>query len=169
MTMNHKKKKIMKINKLLIKKVILGADHAGYGQKEYLKKFLTEIGCEFDDVGTNNFQPYDYPDVAELVCKKVQQNLVDTYGIIVCGSGVGVCIAANKFNNIRAGLVDRKELAYYAVAHDKSNVLCLSSRFTTFHDNCEIIKTFLSTAFEGGRHVQRVNKINLLEKEKKEN
>ncbi|WP_391591867.1 Ribose-5-phosphate isomerase B [[Mycoplasma] cavipharyngis] len=151
--------------KLQVKKVYLGADHAGYGQKEDMKRFLAEIDCPFEDLGTNSFQACDYPDIAANVCQKVQ-NDTQSYGIIICGSGVGVSIAANKFAQIRAALVDRKELAYYAIAHDHANVLCLSSRFSSFDDNREIIKTFLTTEFEGGRHCQRIEKISKLEQKK---
>ncbi|MDQ0513737.1 ribose 5-phosphate isomerase B [Mycoplasmoides fastidiosum] len=150
------------MNQIKVKKIYLGADHAGFGQKEYMKRFLNEINCSFEDLGTDSFAAYDYPDIAEKVCLKVQ-NDPDSYGLIICGSGVGVTIAANKFRGIRAALVDRKDLAYYAVAHDKANVLCLSSRFTSFIENTEITQTFLTTEFEAGRHCARIEKIEKLE------
>lgn len=147
---------------LIVNKVFLGSDHAGFGQKEDIKRFLTELGCDFLDCGTFSNDSVDYPDYAKLVCEKVVQN-PNTYGILICGSGVGVSVAANKINGIRAGLVDRKELAYLAVAHDNCNVLCLSARFVSLDDNCKIIKSFLTTSFEKGRHCQRIAKIMQLE------
>lgn len=147
---------------LVVNKVYLGSDHAGFGQKEDLKRFLTEIGCEYVDCGPFNNASVDYPDYARLVCEQVITN-PNTYGILFCGSGVGVSVAANKFLGIRAGLVDRKELAHLAVAHDNCNVLCLSARFVSFDDNCSIVQAFLTTPFEQGRHCQRIDKIRELE------
>lgn len=145
-----------------LKKIYIGSDHAGYGQKENLKSFLNQLDYEVIDFGTHGFASVDYPDFAKLVAQAVQSD-PNSYGVLLCGSGVGVCVSANKFKGIRAALVDRVELASYAVTHDNCNVICLSSRFTSFNDNCKILKDFLSATFEAGRHVARINKISELE------
>lgn len=143
--------------------IYVAADHAGYSQKTDLIRFIAKLGYQVIDYGTNSWEPVDYPDFAKKIAQAVQKDS-HSYGILICGSGVGVCIAANKFKGIRAALVDKVEAASYAVAHDKSNVLCLSGRFVSLNDNCEIVKKFLTAKFEAGRHQIRVEKINQFEK-----
>lgn len=138
--------------------IFLGSDHAGYLIKEAIKKYFDENKIEYIDLGTNNLDSTDYQEYAFKVSNEVIKNK-ENKGILICGTGLGICIAANKVKGILAGLVDRKELAEFAVTHDAINVLCLSGRYVDIMDNLEIVKTFLNKKPLSGRHERRVNAI----------
>lgn len=144
-------------------KIAVGADHAGWEVKEYLIKFLKQEGHEVQDMGTfNNKVSVDYPDYAYKVASFVSQGLAER-GILICGSGVGVAITANKVKGVRAALANNVELARLSRAHNNSNVLALGARLTDLNTIIKIVKIWLTTDFEAGRHQQRLNKISDLE------
>jgi len=137
-------------------KIAIGADHAGFEYKEILKDFLQ--GYEVKDFGTYSENSVDYPDFAHPVASAVE-NGEFTYGILLCGSANGVAITANKHQHIRAGLCWENEVASLVRKHNNANVLCIPARFVSEELAKEITTTFLTTAFEGGRHQNRVEKI----------
>lgn len=137
-------------------KIAIGADHAGFEYKELLKSFLTEY--EVKDFGTHSTQSVDYPDFAHPVALAVESQEY-TFGILVCGSANGVAITANKHQHIRAAICWLNEIASLARVHNNANVLCIPARFVSEELAKEMTTTFLNTAFEGGRHENRVNKI----------
>lgn len=138
--------------------IAIGCDHAGFEYKESLKKTLAELGWEVSDKGTYSQDSTDYPDYAHPVATMVE-NGEAAAGILVCGSGNGVCMTANKHAGIRAALCWNDELAALARQHNNANVICIPSRFVPWETAEKMTTTFLSTAFEGGRHEKRVNKI----------
>ncbi len=144
-------------------KVVIGADHAGYELKEKVKKYLKEKGIQTEDVGTFSKDSVDYPDYAFKVASQVSDKKVD-FGVLVCKSGIGMSIAANKFKNVRAAVCFTPEMAKLARSHNDANVLSLSQEFTKAEDVYKIIDTWLATSFEGGRHERRVEKIKKMEK-----
>lgn len=144
-------------------KIIIGADHAGFEVKEKVKNYLKKKGIEVEDVGTFSKDSVDYPDYAFKVAEKVSEKKVD-FGVLVCKSGIGMSIAANKFKNVRAALCFTPEMAKLARSHNDANVLSLSQEFTKEEEVYKIIDTWLATNFEGGRHERRVGKINNFEK-----
>jgi ribose 5-phosphate isomerase B len=146
-------------------KVALGSDHAGYDLKEKVKGFLNGMGIEVHDAGTVSTDSVDYPDFAQKVAVQVRDGEVDR-GILMCGTGVGVCIAANKFRGIRAALASDPEIARLSRQHNDANILCLASRFTDAEKAQELVKIWLETDFEGGRHQRRLEKIQKLEQER---
>lgn len=137
-------------------KIAIGADHAGFDYKEILKDFLQDY--EVKDFGTYSENSVDYPDFAHPVASAVE-NGEFTYGILLCGSANGVAITANKHQHIRAGLCWENEVASLVRKHNNANVLCIPARFVSEELAKEITTTFLTTAFEGGRHQNRVEKI----------
>lgn len=139
-------------------KVALGGDHAGFEYKSKLVEVLKSEGIEIKDFGPYSDSSVDYPDFAHPLSEAVEKGEYD-YGILICGSGNGVAIAANKHQKIRAALCWNEELASLARKHNKANVLCLPARFLEFEEASKIVKIFLSTEFEGGRHNTRVEKI----------
>jgi len=139
-------------------KLALGCDHAGLEFKEKVKGILGEWGHEVLDFGTNSKDSVDYPDFGLRVAHAVADGVVDR-GVNVCWTGNGMAIAANKVPGVRAGLAVSVEMAFLTRSHNDANVLCLAQKYTPEGDLEEIIKTFLETPFEGGRHVQRVAKI----------
>lgn len=144
------------------KNLVLGADHAGYETKENIKKFLEKVfpDIKLTDVGTYSSDSVDYPDFAHHVAEKViLEN--SAMGILICGSGNGVCITANKHKGIRAALCWTKELASLARQHNNANVLCIPARFVSPETATEMVEAFLKTEFEGGRHAKRADKIEL--------
>lgn len=144
-------------------RVAIGSDHAGYELKERLKKLLEAMSVDFVDVGTEGPEPVDYPDFAEKVAMLVAEDGFDR-GIIVCGSGIGVCIAANKVPGIRAAACYDPECARLSREHNDANVLAIGARFVS-PDQAEVIAaTWLDTEFAGGRHARRVDKISRIEK-----
>ncbi len=144
-------------------KVVIGADHAGYELKEKVKKYLEIKGLEVEDVGTFSKDSVDYPDYAFKVASQVSEKKVD-FGVLVCKSGIGMSIAANKFKNVRAAVCFTAEMAKLARSHNDANVLSLSQEFTKEEEAYKIVETWLATEFEGGRHQRRVDKIRKMEK-----
>jgi len=139
-------------------RIALGADHGGYEQKESLKTWLIDRGYSVKDMGTDGTASVDYPDYAHIVAKLVNRGEADI-GILVCGTGLGMAIAANKVAGVRAVGVTTVDFARLAREHNDANVLCLSGRFVDDGQNKNIVDAFLSTAFEGDRHVRRVAKL----------
>lgn len=138
-----------------IKKLYIGADHAGYELKEKVQAALTELPWE--DLGTSSSDSVDYPDFADQVADKIQDET--TFGILICGSGQGMAIRANRFPHVRAALCWSEEIVRLSRQHNDANVLCLGSRFVTAEEAEKFILVFLNTAFEGGRHQRRVEKL----------
>jgi ribose 5-phosphate isomerase B len=147
-------------------KLSIGSDHAGYDLKKQIFEYLKKEGHIVIDQGTYNKDSVDYPDFAEWVVKDVQNKEAD-YGILVCYTGIGMSMAANKARGIRAALVGKVEDAVLTREHNNANVLCLSAKNTSVEDAFEIIKAFLSTDFAGGRHERRVEKVMRFENEKR--
>lgn len=144
-------------------RVALGADHAGFLLKEHLKAALEARGFECEDLGTHSTGSVDYPDYAERVARSVAAGLTDR-GILVCGSGTGMAIAANKVSGVRAAACSDPHTARLAREHNDANVLTLGARITGPGMAVEIAHTFLDTAFAGGRHERRLEKIGALER-----
>ncbi len=138
--------------------IAMGADHAGFEYKEALKAALVAVGREVADKGTYSLDSVDYPDFAHPVATMVAEGTAAA-GILVCGSGNGVCMTANKHDGVRAALCWTDELASLARQHNNANVLCIPARFVTLELAQQMVTTFLNTAFEGGRHEKRVEKI----------
>ncbi len=148
-----------------IRKVSIGSDHAGFHLKEEVKKFLGEIGLELSDKGAFSAEEkVDYPDFARLVAEDVIRGEAQL-GILICGTGIGMSITANKFPGIRAALVLNEYMAKMAKAHNNANVIVLSGRVISPEYAKELIKVFLETEFEGGRHERRLKKISEIEGE----
>lgn len=143
---------------MLFKKIALGGDHAGYEYKEKLRKYLEEKGYEVQDFGPFSADSTDYADFAHPLAASVEDGTNEA-GILICGSGNGVAITANKHQGIRAALCWNDELAALSRQHNKANVLCLPSRFVSYELTEKMTDTFLSTEFEGGRHERRIGKI----------
>ena len=142
------------------KVLALGSDHAGFILKEFLKKYLTEKGFEIIDFGTGSEKSVDYPDIAHPLAKAINDNQYKT-GILICGTGNGVSMVANKYPNIRAALCWKSELAEMARLHNDANILSLPARFITFDEAIKVVDIFLSTPFEGNRHQIRIDKIRI--------
>ena len=142
----------------MTKKIIIGSDHAGFELKEYLKESLSKFSNSIIDKGPDSPDSVDYPDFAHPVASEVE-NTPESLGILICGSGNGVAMAANKHEGIRAAICWTPELAQLARAHNNANILCLPARFISKETAAEIIESFFSTSFEGGRHGRRVDKI----------
>ena len=141
--------------------IYIGCDHGGYQLKLELIKYLDEKGLSYTDMGCNG-EAVDYPDIAEIVCKKVNES-TDNKGILVCGTGIGISIAANKIKGIRAALCADWYSAKYTRLHNDANVICMGGRTTGAGSAVEMLDVFLNTDFEGGRHATRINKIIKLE------
>ncbi|HEU4794173.1 MAG TPA: ribose 5-phosphate isomerase B [Pyrinomonadaceae bacterium] len=139
-------------------KIALASDHAGYAEKERLKSVLTDLGVEFDDLGTASEESVDYPDYARKVAEQVAQGHVEQ-GLLVCGSGTGMAITANKVPGVRAAVAWSEETARLARQHNDANVLAIGARTTPAGEIQNIVRTWFSTEFEGGRHAERVAKI----------
>jgi len=139
-------------------RIALGADHAGFHLKDALKRTLDELGVAYQDFGTGSAESVDYPDFAQAVARGVAAGEFDR-GILVCGSGVGMAIAANKVPGIRSAAIVDADTARLAREHNDLNVLALGARTTPEVRAREIVKTFLQTPFAGGRHATRVAKI----------
>jgi len=141
------------------KRIIWGSDHAGFELKKQLISHWQELGYSSEDKGCFSPDSVDYPDFAHSVAAQVA-NQSGIWGVLVCGSGQGVCITANKHAGVRAALCWSVEVAQLSRAHNDANILCLPARFISPDTAIEILTTFLNTPFEGGRHAQRVEKIN---------
>ena len=145
-------------------KIAVGSDHAGFPLKEEVKKYLQELGHRVVDVGTHNTDPVDYPDYAEAVGKAVIERKAER-GIVVCGSGVGASVAANKIPGVRAGLCHDTYSARQGVEHDDMNVLVMGSRVIGSAVGRELVTAYLSGKFtKEERHVRRLNKVRAIEK-----
>ncbi len=146
------------------KRIALAADHAGFEEKEKLKAALTDLGIEFEDMGTDSPESVDYPDYALKVGRAVANGEFDE-GLLVCGSGTGMAIAANKVHGVRAAVAWRPDIARLAREHNNANVLSIPARFIGDDQAREIVKAWFAADFEGGRHERRVEKIVEAEKE----
>lgn len=139
-------------------KIALGSDHAGYTTKELIRKNLMEKGYQVEDFGTYSADSVDYPDIAHPLSKAVEQHRF-LFGILLCGSGNGMAMVSNKYKNIRAALCWNEEITKLARAHNDANILILPARFISPEEAICYSELFLTTAFEGGRHQRRVEKI----------
>ncbi len=138
--------------------IIVASDHRGYPLKEELKTFFNQENIITIDVGTYSKEPVDYPDFAKLGIEKLLENK-NNVGIFICGSGIGMSIASNRNPKIRAALCLNTKMATLARKDNDANVLCLGANFTKKKRAIKIVKVFLTTSFEGGRHARRLKKI----------
>lgn len=138
--------------------IAVGADHAGFDYKGAVVKHLSDKGYKISDFGTYSSDSVDYPDFAHPTAESVAKGET-AFGILICGSANGVAITANKHQHVRAALCWQKDITELARRHNNANIICLPSRFISLHYVLDMIDTFLSTAFEGGRHEGRVKKI----------
>tara|TARA_Y100000590_G_scaffold215115_1_gene243821 strand:+ start:1805 stop:2248 length:444 start_codon:yes stop_codon:yes gene_type:complete len=144
--------------KININRILIASDHAGFNLKEKIKKFLLKKGKKVLDLGTKNNNSVDYPDFAHLVAKKLKRNNYQ-FGVLICGSGVGMSITANKHKNIRAALCYTENAAKLSREHNNANIIALGARLTKVNVALKCVQTFLKTNFKGGRHLRRVKKI----------
>ena len=141
-------------------KVVLASDHAGYTYKNEIKAFLKEKGVSVIDVGTNSIESCDYPIFAHEAALKVANGEAD-YGVLVCSSGEGIAIAANKVKGVRAGIAYNDDVAQLMRQHNNANMIAFGATFMKLPDILRRVEIFLKTPFEGGRHERRVNEIEL--------
>ena len=146
------------MSKSLTKSIIIGSDHAGFLVKEKIKVFLKKANIKLLDIGTFSEERVDYPDYAHLVSTAVEKGEA-AFGILLCGSANGVAMTANKHVSIRAGLCWQNDVALLVRQHNNANILCIPARFVSYFVALQMLETFMNTAFEGGRHATRVNKI----------
>ena len=144
--------------KFLFKKISISSDHAGFKLKENIKHNLLKKRINVIDLGPNSNKSVDYPDFAKKVSSRVRSKKSDI-GILICGSGTGMAISANKSKGIRAALCYNLKSARLSRQHNNANIMCLGSRFTSKGSALRLISTFLKTKFEGGRHLRRIKKI----------
>jgi ribose 5-phosphate isomerase B len=144
-------------------KIAIGSDHRGFQAKQVIKAIVTQMGNECIDLGTDSESPVDYPDTAYLVAMAVSEKKADR-GILICATGLGMSIAANKVKGVRAALCHDELSAYVSRDHNDSNILCLSGDQVGEVLLRKIVEKWLSTNFSGGRHQRRVNKINAIER-----
>lgn len=142
--------------------IAIGSDHGGYKLKEEIKKYLDEKEIKYKDLGCKSEESVDYPNIAEEVVKEVQENKCDK-GVLICRSGIGMSIVANKFKGIRCALCHDEFTAKYSRMHNDSNVLAIGADDVTVNDAICILRMWLATEFEGGRHKERINLINQIE------
>lgn len=145
-------------------KIAIGADHGGYKLKEEIKKYLTDKEIEYVDFGTNSEERVDYPVIAKNVCKSVQEKQAD-FGIVICKTGYGMSIVANKFKGIRCAACYNEESAKFAKLHNNINVLALGAEYVSVNEAVCILRMIFATEFEGGRHNERLNMIKEIEKD----
>ena len=143
-------------------KIAIASDHAGFEQKQLLLKHLADAGHNVTDLGPENDSRVDYPDFAQRVAEAVSRGCADR-GILICGTGIGMAISANKVFGVRAVNVTNVEFAKLSREHNDSNILCLSGRFVDVEENIRCVDAFLETDFAGGRHEARVKKMMALE------
>ena len=141
-------------------KIAIGCDHAAYNEKNKLIEYLESKNIEIFDLGCDSEDSVDYPDYAHMVCNHIKENKSDK-GILICGSGIGISIAANRNKGIRAALCSSEFHAEMSRKHNDANVIALGARITSLEDMCKFIDIFLDTEFEGGRHQNRLEKIEL--------
>jgi len=140
------------------KRILIGSDHAGFELKEHLEQTLVRLGYEVQDLGTNGPDSMDYADVAHPLAERVSRGDEDR-GVLLCGTGLGMSYTANRYPHVRAAVAWNTEIAKLAREHNDANVLVLPARFVTEADADQILEMWLDTAFEGGRHARRVEKI----------
>ena len=141
-------------------RISIGADHAGFELKERLKAELERLGYEVDDVGTDSTASVDYPDYAHEVARRMEQGRVER-GVLLCGTGVGMAVAANRHPGVRAAVAWTPEIARLTRGHNDANVLVLPARYLSGDEGVEILRTWLDAPFEGGRHERRVAKLDM--------
>ena len=139
-------------------KIVVGSDHAGFELKQIIIEHLSERNVNYEDFGTNCLDSVDYPDYAKKVAEEVNSKEL-IMGILVCGSGQGMAMTANRFKNVRAAICHNSDVAKVTRQHNDANVLCLGSRFIDISEAIKCVDVFLSTDFEGERHLKRINKI----------
>ena len=147
-------------------KIAIGADHGGFALKESVKKFLDEKGVEYKDFGTFSEESVDYALIAKETCSHIVNGEFDR-GILICGTGIGISIAANKVNGIRAACCSDYFSAKFTRLHNDANVLCFGGRVVGAGLANELVDVFLSSEFEGGRHQRRIDQISQIESEQK--
>ncbi|MDR1847370.1 MAG: ribose 5-phosphate isomerase B [Bacteroidales bacterium] len=144
----------------MLQNIPIASDHAGFNLKEYLIIALTNAGYKLNDMGTNSCQSVDYPDLIHPLAKAVSEGKYKI-GIIICGSGNGVSMVANKYPDVRCALCWCEEIAKLARNHNNANIIALPARFISQEQALQIVLTFFNSAYEGGRHQQRIDKINV--------
>lgn len=144
--------------------IAIGSDHGGYKLKEEIKKYLEEKEIQYKDLGTMNEERVDYPIIAQEVAKEVQSKKCE-YGILICRSGIGMSIVANKFKGIRATVCHNETTAKYAKLHNNSNILTIGADEVSVSEAICILRMWLATEFEGGRHTERIKIIEEIESE----
>jgi ribose 5-phosphate isomerase B len=142
----------------MAERIPIASDHAGFELKEHLSKALRELGYDVEDLGTHSPASTDYPDYAHPLAEKVEQGQVKR-GVLLCGTGLGMSYAANRHHGVRAAVAWTPEIAELARKHNDANVLVVPARFVSEEDGVKILKTWLETSYEGGRHERRVAKI----------
>lgn len=142
----------------IFKTIAIGCDQGGFELKQFIISKLSKYDVVIKDFGSYSTESIDYPDVAHPLSRAVSKNEFSV-GILICGSGNGVCMTANKYSNIRAALSWNTEIAKLARQHNNANIICLPGRFLSEEEGWEIVKMFLSTEFDGGRHERRIEKI----------
>ena len=142
--------------------IIIGSDHGGYKLKEEIKKYLDENQIQYEDVGVYSEEKADYPTIAKEVCKKIKKA---DKGILICRSGYGMAIVANKFKSIRCASIYNEESAKFSRMHNDTNILALGADYLNFQEAIRILRIWLATPFEGGRHAERLKTINEIEEE----
>ena len=145
-------------------KIALASDHAGFEEKEKIKHTLDDLGVQYEDMGTTSTDSVDYPDYARKVGEAVAKGEVES-GLLVCGSGTGMAIAANKVRGVRAAVAWTEEIARLAREHNNANVLSLAARYTPDGELQNIVKAWFDAKFDGGRHERRVEKIAAIERD----
>lgn len=139
-------------------KIAIGGDHAGFLYKKEIKKYLEDKGHELTNYGTDSMESTDYPDYAHPLSDSIE-NGTNELGILICGSGNGVCMTANKHQKVRAALCWNTQIAFLSRLHNDANVICVPARFVALELAYEMVDMFIETKFEAGRHERRVNKI----------
>ena len=142
-------------------KIAIGCDHGGFELKENLTKKLKDLGYEIFDFGTYSLDSVDYPDFAVEVSKNVAAKLSD-FGVLICTTGEGICMAANKVKGIRCGIGYNDEVSEMIRRHNDANIIAFGAKYTTLDEAVKRVQIFTKTAFEGGRHLRRVDKINCI-------
>lgn len=142
--------------------IAIGSDHGGYELKEHVKKYLMDKGIEVKDYGVHSEDSVDYPDCARPVCEAVQGGEAE-FGILLCGTGIGISMAANKFDGIRAALCANVYSAKMAKEHNNANIICMGGRVTGRDLAFMMVDTFMEAKFQGGRHQNRIDKIHKIE------
>ena len=140
---------------ILFKKICIASDHAGFKLKENIKNFLVKKNISIFDLGPMNENSVDYPDFAKKVSNRVKSNRSDI-GILICGSGIGMSIASNRFKNVRSALVNSSTLSKLSRKHNNANIICLAARFVSKKMAIQCVLSFLTTKFTAGRHLRRV-------------